>query len=67
MSLESRLAKLEDQVDSHLMESGEVREAIKDLKKSVDTISSRMWAAMVGSVSSLICLVGFLLKVTIWR
>lgn len=67
MSMDSRVSKLEAKIDSHLLESGEVREAIRELKGSVDTISSRMWGVMVGSVSTLILVVGFLLKVTLWR
>lgn len=67
MSLDSRVTKLETKIDSHLLESGEVREAIKELKHSVDAISSRMWGALVGSVSTLLLVVGFLLKVTLWR
>jgi len=66
-SLEKRLEKVEEQVDTHLKESGEVREAIRDLQKAVDTVSGRMWAAAVGSILTLIAAVAFLLKVSLWR
>lgn len=64
---EGRISKLEDKVDTHLQESGEIREAIEGLQKAVDIISGRMWGAVVGSVSTLICAVAFLLKVTLWK
>lgn len=64
---EKRISMLENQVDTHLRESGEVREAIKDLHKSVDKIDSRIWAFMLSSIGVLVCIVGFLLKVSLWR
>jgi hypothetical protein len=67
MSLNERLSKVEDKIDTHLKESGEVREAIKELHKAVDTISNRMWSAMGVSVLTLISMIGFLLKLTLWR
>ncbi len=62
-----RLTRLEDKVDTHLKESGEVREAIHELKEAVRLLSSRMWSALVGILSLLTVMVGFLLKVTLWR
>lgn len=67
MKLENRVEHLEHQVEKHLEEAGEVREAIKDLKKSVDTVSNRMWGAVIGSLSTLLVVVGFLLKILIWH
>lgn len=67
MSLDSRVKSLESKIDSHLLESGEVRESIKELKAAVNVISNRMWGAAIGSISTLILMVGFLLKVTLWR
>ena len=66
-SMDGRVSKLEDKVDTHLRESGEVREAIRELHKAVDTISSRMWKALFGSVLTLISVIGFLLRVTLWK
>jgi hypothetical protein len=66
-SLDKRVTKLEDAVIKHLTESGEMRQSLQTLTKAVEKISNRMWSAMVASISVLVAVVGFLLKVSLWR
>lgn len=66
-SLDKRLTKLEDAVVKHLTESGEIRGAIKTLGDAVEKISDRMWYALWALAIGALGVVGFLLKVTLWR
>ena len=66
-SIDKRVTKLEDAVVAHLTESGEIRKSIEILAKSVQKISDRMWGAMVIGITTLLAMVGYLLKVSLWR
>lgn len=66
-SLDNRITKLEDTVTKHLTESGEIRQSIKELSKAVKKISDRMWGALITLVLTLLSVVGYLLKVSLWR
>lgn len=66
-SLDKRLTKLEDAVIKHLTESGEIRGAIKTLTDQVDKISDRMWYALWMLALGAVGVIGFLLKVTLWK
>jgi len=66
-SLDKRVSKLEDAVTIHLTESGEIRQSLKILASAVDRISNRMWGAMATAILTLLSVVGFLLKVTLWK
>ncbi len=66
-SLDKRMTKLEDALIAHLTESGEIRQSIRMLAEAVNKISNRMWAAMGTMVLMLLSVVGFLLKVTLWK
>ena len=66
-SLDKRLTKVEDALVTHLTESGEIRGAIKTLTEQIDKISDRMWYALWMLTISALGIVGFLLKVTLWK
>lgn len=66
-SLDKRVTKLEDAMIQHLTESGEIRQAMKTLAEAVKKISDRMWGAMAMAILTLLSVVGFLLKVTLWH
>ena len=66
-SLDKRVTKLEDAMIKHLTESGEIRASIQTLAKAVEKISNRMWGAVIAGISLLVAIVGFLLKVSLWR
>lgn len=58
--------EIEKALMTHLTESGEIRESIRNLKEAVDTLTNRMWAAMGFSIVTCMTVIGFLLKVTLW-
>lgn len=62
-----KLKDIEKLLITHLQESGEIREGIKEVKREVDTLSGRLWAIAVICVSTLMAVCGFLLKVTLWK
>lgn len=73
-SPDKRLTKLENIVQKHLEESGEIRGAIRTLEekadvlmRAVEKISDKMWYALWALVLGTIGVIGFLLKVTLWR
>lgn len=66
-SLDKRLTKVEDALVTHLTESGEIRGAIKTLAEQVEKISDRMWYALWALVIGAAGVIGFLLKVTLWK
>jgi len=66
-SLDKRLTKLEDAIVTHLTESGEIRGAITTLTSQVNKISDRMWYALWMLAIGALGIVGFLLKVTLWK
>lgn len=66
-SLDKRLTKLEDAVVQHFTESGEIRGAIKTLEQQVSKMSDRMWYALWALALGAIGIVGFLVKVTLWK
>jgi hypothetical protein len=61
------LKELELLLITHLQESGEIREGVKEVKRGLDTLSGRLWAIALICVSTMLAVVGFLLKVSIWK
>ena len=66
-SLDKRVTKLEDAMVQHLTESGEIRQSIKTLADAVKKISDSLWGAVLLALTTLLAVVGFLLKVSLWR
>lgn len=66
-SLDKRVTKLESIILTHLTESGEIRQSIKMLMAAVEKISDRMWYALWALVAGALGIIGFLMKVTLWR
>lgn len=62
-----KLKELEKLLINHLQESGEIREGVAEVKRGLDTLSSRLWAIAIICVSTLMAVCGFLLKVTLWK
>jgi hypothetical protein len=61
------LKELEMLLVTHLQESGEIREGVKEVKRGLDTLSTRLWAIALICVSTMLAVVGFLLKVSLWK
>lgn len=62
-----KLRELEKIVFKHLEESGEIRAGIKSLEMAYTTLSGRLWTILVLSLTTLMAVCGFLLKVTLWK
>lgn len=62
-----KLKELESLLVTHLQESGEIREGVKEVKQDLDKLSNRLWAIALICVSTLLTVCGFLLKVSIWK
>ena len=73
-SLDKRVTKVEETMAKHLAESGEIRHAIKTLEDSITSlghsigkISDRMWYALWALAVGAVGIIGFLLRMTLWR
>lgn len=66
-SLDKRLTSLEKVVIQHLTESGEIRQSIKTLAETVGKISDRMWYALWTLALGAIGIIGFLVKILLWK
>jgi hypothetical protein len=61
------LKDLERVVGKHLEESGEIRSDLRHCKDAISRVEGRIWAAVGSSILTLIAVVGFLLKVSLWK
>lgn len=62
-----KMRELESLLVNHLQESGEIREGVAEVKRNLDTLSGRLWAIAMISVTTMLAVMGFLLKVVIWK
>lgn len=62
-----KLKELEALLVTHLQESGEIREGVREVKRDLSTLSGRLWAIALMCFSTMLAVVGFLLKVSLWK
>lgn len=62
-----KVKELEALLVTHLQESGEIREGVAEVKRNLETLSGRLWAIAVISVTTMLATMGFLLKVALWK